>query len=475
MYEKRKTIEHLLALFSDFVCIIIAYAIATYIRFQQWFAISEGHQSGTILFIICAVYLVLGLLIGYYKNFMRRGYFDEALQLLWMEASVAAILAILMYVLKVGDVYSRAIFGYFFVFHVILAYAGRAIVKNYLLKVYKRSRHSSKLLVVVPKDKCDEVLDNLLKYNEWYRDIEGVALVGEHASAIGELVAHEIKVVATGDNLIDYVTHNKVDEVFITDCIEHNSEQIKTWVKEMRDMGILVDVNIDIFNMVHSGRRTINRVGKYATVSFARNIYSTREFMLKRALDIVGSSVGLVILGISYIFVAPLIKLDSKGPVFFIQKRVGKNGEIFNFYKYRSMYIDAEERKKELMADNEMDGLMFKMKDDPRITKVGKFLRKTSIDELPQFWNVFKGDMSLVGTRPPTEQEFNEYESKHKCRLSMVPGITGMWQVSGRSNITNFDDIIKLDMQYIDNWSIWLDIKILFQTVGAVFTGRGSE
>ncbi len=197
--------------------------------------------------------------------------------------------------------------------------------------------------------------------------------------------------------------------------------------------------------------------------------------MAKRALDIVGSSVGLVILGISYIFVAPLIKLDSKGPVFFVQKRVGKNGEIFNFYKYRSMYIDAEERKKELMKDNEMNGLMFKMENDPRITKVGKFLRKTSIDELPQFWNVFKGDMSLVGTRPPTEQEFKEYEAQHKCRLAMVPGITGMWQVSGRSNIKDFDEIVKLDMQYIDNWSIWLDIKILFRTLWVVAARKGSE
>ena len=475
MYEKRKSIEHLLALFSDFVCIIIAFALATYIRFQQWFAIGAGYQTGTILFIICAIYLVLGLLINYYKNFIRRGYFDEALQLVWLEVSVAACLAILMYVLKVGSEFSRAIFGYFFIIHILLAYTGRIVIKNYLLKIYRRSRHSSKMLVVVPRDKCDEVLDNLLKYNEWYRDIEGVALVGDHASAIGELVAHEIKVVATGDNLIDYVTHHKVDEVFITDCIEHNTEQVKTWVKQMRDMGILVDVNIDIFNMVHSGKRTLNRVGKYATVSFARNIYSTRQFIAKRALDLVGSTVGLVILGISYIFVAPLIKFDSKGPVFFVQKRVGKNGEIFDFYKYRSMYIDAEERKAALMKDNEMEGPMFKMKDDPRITKVGKFLRKTSIDELPQFWNVFKGDMSLVGTRPPTEQEFKEYEAAHKCRLAMVPGITGMWQVSGRSNIKEFDDIIKLDMQYIDNWSIWLDIKILFQTVGAVFTGRGSE
>ena len=137
--------------------------------------------------------------------------------------------------------------------------------------------------------------------------------------------------------------------------------------------------------------------------------------------------------------------------------------------------MDAEEQKKELMKQNEMDGLMFKMKDDPRITKVGKFIRKTSIDELPQFFNVLRGDMSLVGTRPPTVDEFERYEEHHKRRLSLRPGITGMWQVSGRSDIQNFEDVVRLDLEYIDNWSFWLDIKILFQTVFVVFFHRGAK
>lgn len=139
------------------------------------------------------------------------------------------------------------------------------------------------------------------------------------------------------------------------------------------------------------------------------------------------------------------------------------------------MYVDAEERKKELLAKNEMNGYMFKMDNDPRITKVGRFIRRTSIDELPQFWNVLKGDMSLVGTRPPTLDEFSKYESHHKRRLSMRPGITGMWQVSGRSKINNFEDVVKLDCEYIDNWSAWLDLKIMFKTVGVVLRGIGAE
>ena len=139
------------------------------------------------------------------------------------------------------------------------------------------------------------------------------------------------------------------------------------------------------------------------------------------------------------------------------------------------MYVDAEERKKELMEKNEMDGLMFKMTEDPRITKVGKFIRKTSIDELPQFFNVLKGDMSLIGTRPPTIDEFEQYQSHHKRRLSIKPGITGMWQVSGRSDIQDFEEIVRLDCEYIDNWSPALDIKILFKTVKVVLMGSGAK
>jgi lipopolysaccharide/colanic/teichoic acid biosynthesis glycosyltransferase len=142
-------------------------------------------------------------------------------------------------------------------------------------------------------------------------------------------------------------------------------------------------------------------------------------------------------------------------------------------YKFRSMYCDAEQKKAELSDQNEMDGLMFKMEDDPRITRVGRFIRRTSLDEFPQFFNVLKGDMSLVGTRPPTVDEFTQYQSYHKRRLSVKPGITGLWQVSGRNDIRDFDEVVKLDLEYIDNWSIALDIKILLKTIGAVFSHTG--
>ena len=175
------------------------------------------------------------------------------------------------------------------------------------------------------------------------------------------------------------------------------------------------------------------------------------------------------------IVLAPILLIESPGPLFFKQKRVGRNGRYFYMYKFRSMYRDAEERKKDLMDQNEMNGLMFKMTDDPRITKVGKFIRKTSIDELPQFFNVLKGDMSLVGTRPPTVDEFKQYEGHHKRRLSMKPGITGLWQVSGRSDIEDFEEVVMLDLQYIDNWCVTEDIKIIFRTFKVILFGKGAK
>ena len=191
-------------------------------------------------------------------------------------------------------------------------------------------------------------------------------------------------------------------------------------------------------------------------------------------MDIAGGIIGMILTGILTIILAPIIYIQSPGPVFFSQERVGRNGRKFKIYKFRSMYPDAEERKKELMEKNKMQGLMFKMDDDPRIIPIGKFIRKTSLDEFPQFFNVLKGDMSLVGTRPPTVDEYEQYETHHRVRLAAKPGLTGMWQVSGRSDIVDFEEVVALDKKYIEEWNIGLDIRILLETVKVVLTGKGS-
>lgn len=194
---------------------------------------------------------------------------------------------------------------------------------------------------------------------------------------------------------------------------------------------------------------------------------------IKRMIDVLISGLLLLILAFPMLLVAFLVKRTSPGPVFFSQKRMGLNGRRFFIYKFRTMHKDAEERKSQYQLKNEMRGPTFKMKDDPRVTPMGRWLRRFSIDELPQLWNVFIGDMSLVGPRPPIPTEVSLYKGWHRRRLSMRPGITCIWQVTGRNKITDFDEWTKLDLKYIDEWSLWLDLKILFKTIPAVFTGTG--
>jgi lipopolysaccharide/colanic/teichoic acid biosynthesis glycosyltransferase len=190
---------------------------------------------------------------------------------------------------------------------------------------------------------------------------------------------------------------------------------------------------------------------------------------VKRTLDVVGAIVGLGITGVAFIPIAIAIKRDSPGPILFGQTRLGWMGKPFTIWKFRSMYLDAEERKKELESINQSDGKTFKIENDPRITPVGRFLRKTSLDELPQFWNVLRGEMSLVGTRPPTPNEVDIYEVPEWQRLDVKPGMTGEWQVNGRSSVRNFEDIIKLDLRYQQNWSLAYDLKLIVKTILVVF------
>ncbi len=196
--------------------------------------------------------------------------------------------------------------------------------------------------------------------------------------------------------------------------------------------------------------------------------------IFKRGIDIIGAGSGLLLLSPVIAIVACAVKFTSKGPIFFSQKRVGKNGKIFNMYKFRSMVVNAEELKEKLAHQNEMSGPMFKMKDDPRVTKIGKFIRKTSIDELPQLWNVLKGDMSLVGPRPSLPKEVKQFEKWMYKRLTVKPGLTCYWQVSGRNNI-DFEDWMKLDISYVEDRNLWIDIKLIFKTVLVLFGDKNAH
>ena len=282
-----------------------------------------------------------------------------------------------------------------------------------------------------------------------------------------------IPVIAGGSDLFEQFKTKVVDEVFIH-LPDYSKEEVEELIINFESMGITVHVNIDYFNNVIAHKTTEIFAG-FTVLSYEASTFDYRRLFVKRIMDIAGALIGLAVTIVLTPFIALAIKLDSKGPVFFAQKRVGKNGRYFKLYKFRSMYVDAEERKKELMAQNEMEGPMFKVEHDPRITKVGAFLRKTSLDELPQFYNILIGNMSLVGTRPPTVDEFNQYELYFRRRLSIKPGLTGLWQVSGRSDITDFKEVVRLDLEYIDHWSLTSDIRILLITVWVVVMKKGAR
>lgn len=472
MYQKRKSIEKMLILLVDILCIWISFGIALRMRYGIAYSINDyGDQLWQIVS-ISMLYVIVNIFCHFTSHFFRRGYFEEMVSIIRSQITFSVLWVMMLFLIHRSSDLSRLVYCYFMVINIFLTFSGRVIFKHFMIKVFKISKYSNRLLLVTTTLQVETVIKNLIEYNEWSRILTGVALTDQ--SLIGDAV-YGVPIVADKSSLIDYVIHNNVDEIFINDPTIITDPILQQWVLDMEGMGIIVDVNIDIFNISSGGKKTLNRVGKYAVVTFARNIFSTRQMLAKRILDIIGSIVGIIILAIVTIIIAPAIKLESPGSVLFGQTRIGKNGRKFTFYKFRSMYQDAELRKKELIEKNEVKGLMFKIEDDPRITKVGQFIRRTSIDELPQFWNVLKGDMSLVGTRPPTVDEYEHYEAKHKCRLSMTPGLTGLWQISGRSDIKDFDEVVKLDMQYIDDWTILKDIKILILTVWVVIIGKGSR
>jgi lipopolysaccharide/colanic/teichoic acid biosynthesis glycosyltransferase len=229
-------------------------------------------------------------------------------------------------------------------------------------------------------------------------------------------------------------------------------------------------------------RSPLGSVGRYTTERLGDGEYLLSLEMvpelgiglaIKRAIDIIGALFGLIVCGLAYLVYARRIRRETEGSVLFKQTRVGRNGRLFTLYKFRTMHATAEDRLCELTEYNEMTGHIFKMRDDPRVTPLGRILRRHYLDELPQFWNVLRGEMSLVGTRPPTPNEVANYSAHHQRRLSMKPGVTGLWQLHGNGKVSDFEEIVALDCRYIDNWSIWEDCKILFGTIVRFLQGGG--
>lgn len=451
---------------GDVVGITIGYFLMTYLRFiydanRTWMQDTRVIYRWMIaVFVLTLMYLIFNPNQGFFKRKFGREMFCN----FKTNVIAAAFMAMSAYLIDDARDYSRFVYLMTMVFSFCWMQVSHCIYRWHVLKYREVAQRTRKMLIITTKDRAEEVVQNIIGEKTWNLWVTSVVIVDENM--VGSTIM-DIPVVASYGTMFQFAVRNVVDEVFIH--LPYSQElPMQQIVKKFENMGIKVNLNIHLFEMDIDTNKQLERIGNYYAVAFATREISLRMIVIKRIVDIVGACVGLLMTGLITVVVGLMIKIESPGPLFFSQKRVGRNGRIFKLYKFRSMYVDAEERKKELMDQNEMNGLMFKMKDDPRITKIGKFIRKTSIDELPQFWNVLKGDMSLVGTRPPTVDEFEQYEGYHKKRLSMTPGLTGVWQVSGRNDITDFEEIVNMDVDYIDNWSLWKDIGIILKTVKVV-------
>ncbi|MCW1922892.1 sugar transferase [Luteolibacter arcticus] len=360
------------------------------------------------------------------------------------------------------------------------AVTGAGVISRLALRLVlmsaRRSGYNYRyLLIIGANSRANEVADKIdAKPELGYKIIGFVAENESTRQTWSERNSHRGEVLGTLDELQGVLKRERVDEMMVCLPVESRFSDIVTVVQHARDLGVVVRLMPDLqdeslFKNVH-----LEEFEGEAVVTMFRE-QMLLQLLAKRMVDAALSLTALIVLAPLMLVVAILIKVTSPGPVFFAQDRVGMNQRSFRIYKFRSMVVDAEAKKKELAHLNEIaDGPAFKMKDDPRITRIGRFIRKTSIDELPQLFNVLHGEMSLVGPRPPLPDEVKKYEWLFRKRLSVKPGITCVWQISGRSN-TTFERWMQMDSEYIDNWSIWLDFKILVKTVPAVLFGRGAS
>lgn len=482
MYRRKSSgiFRHMDFIALDIISIEISFVIAYIIRHgirNNKAVLPKLYSNIAIIYMMICV--IVALVASPYKKIVTRGHYKEFLCVIKYVTIVTMLQVAYLYLSQQGEAYSRVVFILTWAIGIIFTYIVREIWKWVVSKsLIKDNSKTQSMVLITTYDEAKELINNLSNYGKGKYHITGVCIIDKNVT--GEVIDN-IDVLASGSEISDYLCKSWVDEVFISFNGKFENMEDKL-VEDCLLMGITIHQNLAKIVSEPGKVRMVERMNDYTVLTSAINTASIVESFIKRLMDIVGSIIGLIFTGILFIFVAPAIYIKSPGPIFFKQWRVGKNGKKFHIYKFRSMYLDAEERKAELMAQNKVkDGMMFKMENDPRIIGgengkgIGNFIRKTSIDEFPQFLNVLKGDMSLVGTRPPTLDEWEKYELHHRARLAIKPGLTGMWQVSGRSDITDFEEVVKLDTKYIMNWSLGKDIKILLQTIWVVLRRKGSS
>lgn len=466
--NKGRFSKHIDFILLDIICMEISFIVAYFLR-HNTFSLFDNKSYRAAMIILIALNLATCYIFNSTQDVLKRNKQLEFYTTIKQVIFTTLFLVLYLFVTKTSDDVSRNVIIIFPLIYLVLSYIVRLIYKSILKKILK-NKTNRQLIIITLKDRC-EVLINRIKNT--VNDITVKSIILLDTNDIKEVSG--IKVVSDNENIFKYIQTEYVDEILIS-IGDFDAGDL---IKKLCMMGIVLHVEYNgIDDIVGSNNKLIvENIADTTVVTSTINTINPLQLIVKRIVDIIFGIIGSIITLILTIIIGPMIKSKSKGPIFFVQDRVGRNGKIFNMIKFRSMYLDAEERKKELANQNEnKDQMMFKIDNDPRIIPgIGEFIRKTSIDEFPQFINVLKGEMSVVGTRPPTLDEWNKYDLHHRARLAIKPGITGLWQVSGRSEIKDFEEVVRLDTEYIKNFSLWKDVAIIFKTIKVVVSRRGAR
>ena len=495
MYKRkvRGWSQHIDFMLLDNLCAFASLLIAFLLVEKEGVLVSRSFWW--IILETMLVNLFVMIALDTYHSVLHHTPWDEMIQLLTQTGYLVLILLIFQLLNPTPAFNLSKIVLAALPLYLLSCYAVRQTYKSFLKKKHHVfNRHS--LLIALEAPQIPTVLPRILRSNYGTYRFTGLALMGTEPSeeqarqTLHSLQAQypeieTIPIVATADTLEQYLTNNWVDEVYLD--VPPKADLPVELINSLMCMGITIHTALTNLDDLESRHKNVEWICGHLTITTSLGYITGRDVFLKRLMDIAGGLVGALITLILIPPVGLAIWLSDPGPIFFRQTRVGENGKKFQIYKFRSMYMDAEKRKKQLaQSSGQEDQLMFKLEHDPRIIGqrelpngkwkkgVGGWIRDLSLDEFPQFFNVLKGDMSLVGTRPPTVDEWDRYEPFHRARMSTRPGITGLWQVSGRSKIRDFDTVVRLDREYIENWSLKQDIHILFKTVWVVLTRKGA-
>ncbi len=481
MYRKKPKgwLKHWDFILLEIICLQVSYVLAYYIRHREAFWHSETYLA--VAFFLFIDELVITYFNETFKNVLKRGLYGELTATIKHIALIILVTVFGMYVTKYSNEISRLTIFYCGAIHLALSYFTRIIYKKLMLSRMNKAGSRS-LLIIASRDEVESILEEIYMHNYEMFIIRGIVLTDNPAR---EEEIKGVPVVCPFEGAPEFVCREWVDEVMFFG--EASDPKVKKVLDRLFETGVTVHFSVANLVKFENKDQIVERVAGQTVVTMSLNYASPRQLLLKRLIDILAGLAGSIVTIILAIIFGPLIFISSPGNIFFTQERIGRNGKRFRIIKFRTMYPDAEERKKEYMDQNRnADGMMFKLDFDPRIignrvtaggkkkTGLGQFLRDHSIDEFPQFFNVLLGQMSLVGTRPPTPDEWDKYDLHHRARLTIKPGITGLWQVSGRSEITDFEEVVRLDREYITKWTMGRDFRIILKTIWVVLRGSGA-